>query len=98
MASVTSICYTYCSDSYPKLASEGIVFISFINNALATVFTFTIQSWIDKDGLKLMAWLMFMLSLILNGSFIVWVFYGKRARRCTKSKYYQFCDDAGNHS
>ncbi|CUM57541.1 unnamed protein product [Debaryomyces tyrocola] len=97
MASVTSICYTYCSDSYPKLAGEGIVFISFLNNSLATVFTFTIQSWIDKDGLKLMAWLMFMLSLILNGSFIVWVFYGKRVRRWTKSKYYQFCDDTGNH-
>lgn len=97
MASITSICYTYCSDSYPKLASEGIVFISFINNALATIFTFTIQSWIDKDGLKLMAWLMFMLSLVLNGSFIVWVFYGKKTRRWTKSKYDQFSDDAGNH-
>lgn len=97
MASVTSICYTYCSDSYPKLASEGIVFISFLNNALATVFTFTIQSWIDKDGLKVMAWLMFMLSVVLNGSFIFWILYGKGIRKWTKYRYYQFYGNNGSH-
>lgn len=92
MAAVTGIAYTYCSDSYPNLVGEGIVFISFINNAVATVFTFFISDWMDRDGLVLMTWLLFLIAMVVNGSFLAFTIWGKQARRMTKHLYYRICD------
>lgn len=49
---------------------EGI-FLYFLNNPLATINTFNIQFWIDRDYIKLVTQLMFILCLILNGSFLI---------------------------
>lgn len=92
MSSVTGIAYTYCSDSYPNLVGEGIVLISFINNAVATVFTFLISDWMERDGLVLMTWMMFLIAIVVNGSFLIFTIWGKKSRRLTKHLYYRICD------
>ncbi|CUM64707.1 uncharacterized protein PRCAT00002316001 [Priceomyces carsonii] len=92
MASMTGIAYTYCSDCYPNLVDESVVMISFINNGLATVFTFFISEWMDRDGINLMTYLMFMISLVLNGSCFIFIFFGKKFRRLTKNNYYRISD------
>lgn len=65
---------------YPQLAAlialtviqigECIVFLYFLNNPLATINTFNIQFWIDRDNIKLITQLMF-ISLILKDSFVI---------------------------
>lgn len=97
MASVTGIAYTYCTDSYPNLVNEGIVFISFINNALATVFTFFISDWMERDGLVLMTWMMFVIALGVNGSFLVFTLFGKTLRRKSKNLYYRISELGETH-
>lgn len=92
MGSSGSICLTYAIDSYPKLASEALVLMLFVRNCIGCGFTFAIQPWLDRNGLKLTTWLMFMLSLIINGSFILMIMFGKSFRRWTKERYYKFSD------
>ncbi|CAK7903995.1 protein Hol1p [[Candida] anglica] len=92
MSSSGAICLTYSVDSYPKLASEGLVLMLFIRNCIGCGFTFAIQPWLTRNGLKVTTWLMFMLSIIINGSFVVLIKWGKDFRRATKNNYYKYSD------
>ncbi|CAK7905631.1 protein Hol1p [[Candida] anglica] len=92
MASSGAICLTYSIDSYPKLASEGLVLMLLLRNLIGCGFTFAIQPWLNKSGLKLTTWLMFMLSLVINGSFVIMIKWGKDFRRATKDSYYKYSD------
>lgn len=87
MSSSGSICITYAVDSYPKLASEGIVLMLFIRNMIGMGFSFAILPWIERNGLTVTTWLMFMLSVVINGSFIILIIFGKRLRRWTANVY-----------
>lgn len=92
MSSSGPICLTYALDSYPDLGSEALVLILFLRNMIATGFTFAIQPWLTRNGLSLTTWLMFMLSLVINGSFVVILLWGKSFRRWTKERYYRYKD------
>lgn len=97
MASITGIAYTYCTDSYPNLVNEGIVFISFVNNGLATIFTFFISNWMERDGLVLMTWMMFLIALGVTGSFLIFILLGKTFRRKGKNLYYKISELGETH-
>ncbi|CUM63809.1 uncharacterized protein PRCAT00001393001 [Priceomyces carsonii] len=88
MGSSGGICLTYTVDSYAHLASEGLVLMLFIRNCIGMGFTFAIQPWLDVCGLSLTTWLMFMISLVINCSFILMVIFGKRFRRMTLNIYH----------
>lgn len=90
MSSSGSICLTYVVDSYPKIASEALVLMLFIRNCIGCGFTFAIQPWLDQCGLELTAWLMFMLSILINGSFIIMLKWGKKFRKMTTESYYKY--------
>lgn len=92
MSSTGPISLTYAIDSYPELASEGLVIMLFIRNMIGCGFTFAIQPWLDRNGLVVTTWLMFMLSVVINGSFIFMILFGKKFRKMTKKNYYKFCD------
>lgn len=90
MSSTGGICLTYSIDSYHQMASEAMVLMLFIRNMIGMVFTLTFQYWLDRCGLKLLTWLLFMMSLVINGTFIIFILYGKKFRRYTKDKYLKF--------
>lgn len=92
MSSTGSICMTYAIDCYPKLAAEAMVLILFIRNMIGMVFTFTFQYWLAKCGMTLLGWLLFMMSLVLNGSFIIMIIYGKKIRTSTFDYYLKISD------
>lgn len=92
MASSGGICLSYAIDCYSKLASEAMVLMLFSRNAIGCGFTFAIQPWLDRDGLSLTVWLMFMISLIINGSFLIMIKWGKDFRRRTAGLYEKFSD------
>lgn len=92
MSSTGGICLTYAVDCYPNLASDGLVLILFLRNCIGCGFTFAIQPWLDRDGLSLTTWLMFMLSLVINGSYLIMVFWGKSFRRWTANAYFKYSD------
>lgn len=92
MSSSGPICLTYAIECYPKLASEGLVLMLFLRNMVGTGFTFAIQPWLDRNGLATTTWLMFMLSIVINGSFIFLIIWGKQCRRMTKDYYLKISD------
>ncbi|KAK6464018.1 putative ion transporter [Scheffersomyces coipomensis] len=92
MSSSGAICLSYAVDSYQKVASEGLVLMLFLRNCIGMGFTFGFQPWLDHNGLKVLTWLLFMLSIVINGSFIFMIKYGKTFRRWTKSSYEKYSD------
>lgn len=92
MSSTGAICLTYSIDCYHQMASEAMVLMLFIRNVIGMIFTLCFQYWLERCGLKLLSWLLFMMSLVINGSFIVLIFYGKRLRKMTLAKYMKFSD------
>ncbi|QRG37700.1 hypothetical protein FDK38_002079 [Candidozyma auris] len=87
MAAAGPICLTYAIDSYTEAASESLVLILFLRNMIGCGFTFAIQPWLNRCGLATTTWLMFMLSIVINGSFSVFIVFGKNIRRKTKFVY-----------
>ena len=92
MSAAGSICLTYAVDSYHNVASESLVLMLFIRNMIGMGFTFAIQPWLVSNGLKTVTWLMFMLSIVINGSFIFMIKYGKSMRRWTATRYEKYSD------
>jgi MFS family permease len=92
MSSLGAICLTYVVDSYPVLASEALVLMLFLRNMIGCGFTFAIQPWLDRCGLAVTTWLLFMMSIVINGSFVVLLIWGKDCRRWTRDRYYRFAD------
>lgn len=92
MTASGAICLSYAIDCYANLASEALVLILFIRNMIGFGFTFGIQPWLEKSGLTVTTWLMFMICIVVNGFFIVFVIWGKSIRRWTKSHYLKCCD------
>lgn len=92
MGSGGAIVLTYALDCYPKLQSEGMVMILFLRNMIGMGFTFAIQPWLDKNGVVTTTWLMFMLSVVFNMSCLIFIRWGKKWRRMTKSIYLKFSD------
>ncbi|KAK6200958.1 major facilitator superfamily domain-containing protein [Scheffersomyces amazonensis] len=92
MSATGGICLSYTVDSYHQLASESLVLMLFLRNCIGFGFTFGFQPWLDHNGLKVVTWLIFMLSIIINGSYILMIKYGKACRRWTKERYEKYSD------
>lgn len=92
MSSSGPISLTYAIECYPKLASEGLVLILFVRNLIGCGFTWALQAWLDHNGLVVMTWLMFMISVVINGAFIIFILWGKSFRRMTRAQYYRVAD------
>ncbi|CAN3361813.1 protein Hol1p [Diutina catenulata] len=90
MSSSGAICLTYTIDSYHHLASEALVIMLLFRNLIGMAFCFAIQPWLDSCGLVTTTWLMFMLAMVINGSFIAMIWYGKRFRKWTTKRYHQY--------
>ncbi|KAI5950957.1 hypothetical protein KGF54_004031 [Candida jiufengensis] len=87
MTSSGAIGLVYAVDCYGKLGSECIVLMLFIRNMIGMAFTFGIAPWMEAQGTLKTTWVMFMLSVLINGSYLAFIFWGKTFRRSTKDRY-----------
>ena len=92
MSSSGGICLTYSVDSTPNLAKEALVLILVMRNLIGMGFTFAIGPWLDKCGVMETTCLMFMLSVLINAPFILFLKYGKSLRIMTKARYERYSD------
>ncbi|KAI3404049.1 hypothetical protein KGF56_003208 [Candida oxycetoniae] len=92
MSSSGSICLVYAVESYSHLASESLVLMLFIRNMIGMCFTFGISPWITAQGLMGSTYVMFGLSLIINGSYLIFTVWGKSFRRWTRERYEKIRD------
>lgn len=87
MSATGSITLTYAIDCYPKMASDAFVLMLFIRNCIGCAFTFGFEHWLIACGLSQLTWLLFMISIVINGSFIFFLKWGKDFRRKTAERY-----------
>ncbi|KAK6205108.1 putative ion transporter [Scheffersomyces amazonensis] len=92
MSAVGAISLAYPIDCYGQIASEGLVLILFIRNMISMGFCFALQPWINSCGWKVTTWLLFLVSVVLNGSFIFLIIFGKRFRKWTAEAYERYSD------
>lgn len=81
------ICLTYAIECCPKVASEALVLMLFIRNMIGCGFTWGFQAWLTHNGLVTLTWLLFMLSIVINGVFVVFIIFGKRWRIAMHNYY-----------
>ncbi|KAG7191897.1 uncharacterized protein KQ657_002686 [Scheffersomyces spartinae] len=96
MSATGSITLTYAIDCYPKMASDAFVLMLFIRNCIGCGFTFGFEHWLIACGLSQLTWLLFMISIIINGSFIFFLKWGKDFRRMTAKRYLRLAKTGGS--
>lgn len=92
MGAGSAIVITYGIDCYPEMQSEGLVLVLFIRNMVGMGFSFGLQPWIDTNGIKIVTWLMFMITIVANFSCIIFLIWGKNFRIKTKNFYLKYSD------
>lgn len=81
----------YLMDSYPDMVVEMMAGVSVINNMFGCIFTFTCSQWLlAMSNTKTFA-ILAGITLVIMGSAIPFIIYGKRIRRWTKPKYLAYC-------
>ena len=81
----------YLMDAYPDMVLEGMVGVSVINNTFACIFTFVASIWMDKDSVtSVFIAIGTVSSVLMIGSTVLMMMYGKHFRRLTAPQYKKF--------
>lgn len=87
LCSITGLTLTYVLECYPKQAQESMTSILFVRNLIGTIFTFVFQYWLDDCGEIATTCMLVAFCIVINGSFLVIYFWGKRFRKYTQKWY-----------
>ncbi|KAL6452153.1 hypothetical protein SBY92_001410 [Candida maltosa Xu316] len=91
MAATGTLCLSYGAfDTYHKLAGESVVFILFFRNMLGMIFCFVCQPWINGSGVLWTTITMCILSIVINGGFVILLIWGKTFRIWTAESYAKY--------
>ncbi|RDW89776.1 putative synaptic vesicle transporter SVOP-1 [Coleophoma cylindrospora] len=86
-AAPMSIALTYLTDAYVEIVADSMVALTVTRNIVATVFVFAISPWIAGIGMQNVYIMLGVLTVAILLSVFVFIFYGKRIRSKTASKY-----------
>lgn len=81
----------YLMDAYPDMVVEMMAGVSVINNMFGCIFTFTCSQWLLAMSNTKTFSILAAITLVIMGSAIPFIIYGKRIRRYTKPKYLEYC-------
>ncbi|RDW69881.1 putative synaptic vesicle transporter SVOP [Coleophoma crateriformis] len=86
-AAPMSIALTYLTDAYVEIVADSMVALTVTRNIVATVFVFAISPWIEGIGMQNVYIMLGVLTAVILLTVFVFIFYGKRIRIKTTSKY-----------
>lgn len=81
----------YLMDAYPDMVIEMMAGVSVINNMFGCVFTFACSPWLEAMGNTKTFIILAVLTLVIMGGAIPFIYYGKRIRKWTKPWYLDYC-------
>lgn len=81
---------SYVMESYPALSLEVMAGVSFINNMIGCIFTFSCQAFLDALGTTNSYVVIGVLDLVFIMTTVPMMIYGKRCRKFTKGLYLRF--------
>ena len=85
-----SIALAYAVDCFKEIAGESIITIIIIRNTIGFAFNYAIDPWIGAMGLQNCFISVALIALVCTWSFLVMVLYGKRLRKMSAGKYWQY--------
>lgn len=84
----------YATSSYRDLGGEHITTIILIRNTLSFAINYGITPWINAQGQRNTFITVAVLALVCNGTMFVMIYYGKRLRESSASRYWKMVDAA----
>ncbi|EEP77921.1 conserved hypothetical protein [Uncinocarpus reesii 1704] len=85
-----SIAISYSIDCFKELSGESMVSVIIIRNTLGFGFSYAITPWIEAQGLRNCFITVGMVSLVTTATFLLMTVFGKRLRRFSRDKYWQY--------
>ncbi|KAI2413259.1 hypothetical protein LOZ41_003332 [Ophidiomyces ophidiicola] len=85
-----SIAISYCIDCFKELSGESMVSVIIIRNTLGFAFSYAITPWIEAQGLRNCFITVGMVSLVTTATFLIMTVFGKRLRRFSRDKYWEY--------
>jgi len=82
----------YLMDAYPEMVIEMMAGVSVINNMFGCIFTFACSPWLNAMGNTKTFIILAVITCVIMGSSIPFIYFGKRIRLWTKPWYLDFCE------
>lgn len=92
----TALTLAYSVDCFKDIAGESMVTVILLRNTIGFAFSYALNPWIDSMGLQNCFISVAMLSLISTMSFLPIMYWGKRLRRFSSKKYWQYVAEDKN--
>ncbi|KIX03719.1 uncharacterized protein Z518_07272 [Rhinocladiella mackenziei CBS 650.93] len=87
-----SAAISYDVDCFKEIAGETLILVIVIRNTMGFGFSYGITPWLDDQGLVKTFVAVGMLSLACTFSFLIFIFFGKKLRKLSAKKYWQYVD------
>lgn len=94
-----SFAISYNIDCFKELSGETMVSVIIIRNTLLFAFSYGITPWVEKQGLRNCFITASMVALVCTLTFLHMMYFGKRLRRFSKDRYWEYVSTsvAGSH-
>ncbi|KKZ64351.1 hypothetical protein EMCG_09667 [[Emmonsia] crescens] len=94
-----SFAISYNIDCFKELSGETMVSVTIIRNTLGFAFSYGITPWVEKQGLRNCFITASMVALVCILTFLPMMYFGKRLRRFSKDKYWEYVSTSvvGSH-
>lgn len=89
-----STAMAYDIDCFKELAGETMILVIVIRNTLGFGMSYGITPWLTSQGYTKTFVAVGMLALVCNYSFLAFAAFGKRMRKFSATKYWQFLDNS----
>ncbi|KAM0140162.1 hypothetical protein ACHAO1_002390 [Botrytis cinerea] len=88
----SSAALTYLTDAYADIIADSIIGVTFVRNAILTLFMFVLQPWTDSVGLTWVYVTFGLINALVLAGNIVFIYFGKSFRMKTATRYQGFSD------
>ena len=88
-----SISLAYAVDCFKEISGESVITIIVIRNTIGFAFNYAIDPWISSMGLQNCFVSVAVIALVCTWSFLLMVLFGKRLRKMTARKYWQYVSE-----
>ncbi|KAF5867456.1 putative major facilitator superfamily transporter protein [Botrytis fragariae] len=88
----SSAALTYLTDAYTDIIADSIMGVTFVRNAILTIFMFALQPWSESVGLTWVYVTFGLITAVILVGNIVFIYFGKKFRINTAARYQGFSD------
>lgn len=93
----SSVALAYTVDCFKEITGESMIAVIIVRNTLSFAFNYAINPWIDSLGLQNCFVSVSLIALVCTFSFLPMVYVGKRLRKFSAAKYWEYIAEDKNY-